>query len=163
MIEKKKGTIPTEKSITANGLSCVERNPKYIFHNFGNLLRPLELVPASREHVVPTESQVRTILGDCISKGVLLRSKRHSNFVFTSLLPHTWTFKFPVMSKTENWRIRSRKASDAHCTTPSLGLPEASRVSPCANPWRSRHRLHIQRAWRQRYLRSTPTCHTPPN
>ena len=44
------------------------RKPKWIFHNFGNLLRPLELVPASRERVVPTEWQVRTVLGDCISK-----------------------------------------------------------------------------------------------
>ena len=35
-------------------------------HNFGNLLRPLELVPAWRERVVPTEWQVRTVLGDCL-------------------------------------------------------------------------------------------------
>ena len=34
----------------------------------GNLLRPLELVPASREHVVQTKWQVRTVLGDGISK-----------------------------------------------------------------------------------------------
>ena len=45
------------KSTTANGPSCV-----------GNLLRPLESIPASRERVVPTEWQVRTILGDCKAK-----------------------------------------------------------------------------------------------
>ena len=44
------------------------KNLKWIFHNLGTLLRPPELVPASREHVVPTEWQVRTVLGDCISK-----------------------------------------------------------------------------------------------
>ena len=38
--------------------------PKWIFHNLGNLLRSLELVPASRERVVPTEWQARTVLGD---------------------------------------------------------------------------------------------------
>ena len=36
--------------------------PKWIFHNFGNLLSPLELKQASRERVVPTEWQVRTVL-----------------------------------------------------------------------------------------------------
>ena len=40
---------------------------KWIFHNVGNLLCPLESVPASRERVVPTEWQVRTVLGDCRS------------------------------------------------------------------------------------------------
>ena len=38
------------------------------FQNLGNLLRPLELIPASRERVVLTEWQVRTVLGDCISR-----------------------------------------------------------------------------------------------
>ena len=37
-------------------------------HDIGNILRPLELVPASRERVVPTKWQVRIVLGDCISK-----------------------------------------------------------------------------------------------
>ena len=41
---------------------------QWILHNFGDLLQPLESVPDSRKHVVPTEWQVRTILGDCISK-----------------------------------------------------------------------------------------------
>ena len=44
------------------------KNPKWIFRNLGNLFRPLELVPASRERVVPTEWQIRTVLGDCISR-----------------------------------------------------------------------------------------------
>ena len=41
---------------------------QWIFHNLENLLRPLELVPASRERVVPTEWQVRRVLGDCIPR-----------------------------------------------------------------------------------------------
>ena len=45
------------------------KNPKWIFfQNFGDLLRPLEFVPVSSGHLVPTEWQVRSVLGDCISK-----------------------------------------------------------------------------------------------
>ena len=43
------------------------KHPKWIFHNFCNLLRPLQSIPASRERVVPTEWQVRIIHGVCIS------------------------------------------------------------------------------------------------
>ena len=39
-----------------------------VFTKLGNFLRPLELVPASRERVAPTEWQVRTVLGDCMSR-----------------------------------------------------------------------------------------------
>ena len=49
-----------------------DKKPQWIFHNFGNLLRPLELVPASRECVVPTEWQGRTVLGDCMSRARLI-------------------------------------------------------------------------------------------
>ena len=48
------------------------KKPEWIFHIFGILLCPLELVPASRERVVPTEWQVRTVLGDCISKAKVI-------------------------------------------------------------------------------------------
>ena len=41
-------------------------NYKWIFHNLDHLLRPLESMPVSRERVVPTERQVRTLLGDSI-------------------------------------------------------------------------------------------------
>ena len=41
------------------------RMSKWIFHNLGNLIQPLEFVPESRKRVVPTEWQARTILGDC--------------------------------------------------------------------------------------------------
>ena len=44
------------------------KKPKWIFRNLGNLTQPLELVPDSRKHVFPTQWQVRTVLGDCISK-----------------------------------------------------------------------------------------------
>ena len=39
---------------------------------WSNLLQSLEFVPESRKHVVPTEWQVRTILGDCISKAKII-------------------------------------------------------------------------------------------
>ena len=63
-----KGTIRSETYHCRRTL-LRGKKPKWNFHNFGTLLRPLELVPASREHVVPTESQVRTVLGDCHIQG----------------------------------------------------------------------------------------------
>ena len=60
-----------EKNTGANGPSCAARHPKG-FHDLGNLLRPLELVPVSRERVVPTEWQVRTVLGDCMSRATVI-------------------------------------------------------------------------------------------
>ena len=50
-----------ERFGTANGPSC-EAKSQVDFHNFGSLQRPLELVPALRERVVPTEWKVRTVL-----------------------------------------------------------------------------------------------------
>ena len=61
------GTIPSEKVSLPMDSPLRGRKPKWIFYKFGNLLQPLEFVPASRERVVPTEWQVRTVLGDCIS------------------------------------------------------------------------------------------------
>ena len=45
--------------------------PEWIFHNLGNLLRPLEL-KASRERVDPAEWQERTVLGDCIPRAKVI-------------------------------------------------------------------------------------------
>ena len=45
------------------------------YHNLGNLLRPLESMPVSRERVVPTEWEVRTILGDCMSKARVITTQ----------------------------------------------------------------------------------------
>ena len=56
------------KSTIANGLSCVE-NQKWIFRH---LLRPFKSIPVSRALMVPTEWQVQTILGDCISKAKVI-------------------------------------------------------------------------------------------
>ena len=49
--------------------------PKWIFRNLGNLLRPLELIPASHERVVLTGWQVRTVIGDCISKAEVIPAR----------------------------------------------------------------------------------------
>ena len=48
------------------------KKPKWILHNFGNLLQPLALVPDSGKHVVPTGCQVPTVLGDCIAKARII-------------------------------------------------------------------------------------------
>ena len=44
------------------------RETQVDFLKLGNLSRPLELIPASREREVPAEWQVRTVLGDCMSR-----------------------------------------------------------------------------------------------
>ena len=44
---------------------------KWIFF-FGDPLQALEFVPATRERVVPTEWQVRSVFGDCISKAKVI-------------------------------------------------------------------------------------------
>ena len=61
MVEEE-GTLSPEKSTTVNGPSCVENS--LIFHILGNLSRPLESIPVSRERVVPAEWQVWTVPGD---------------------------------------------------------------------------------------------------
>ena len=69
----KKGTIPSEKKYHCQWTFLRGKKPKcFVSHNFGNLLCPLELVPASRERVVPTEWQVPAVVGDCISKAKVI-------------------------------------------------------------------------------------------
>ena len=46
-------------------------DPLALRNNLGNLLRPLELIP-SRERVIPTEWQVRTVLGGYISRAKVI-------------------------------------------------------------------------------------------
>ena len=43
--------------------------------DLGNLSRPLESIPATRERVVFTEWQVRTVLGECISKAKVIPAR----------------------------------------------------------------------------------------
>ena len=51
------------------------KKPEWISLNFGDLVQPLEFVPASRERLVPTEWQVRSVLGDCISKAKVISTQ----------------------------------------------------------------------------------------
>ena len=60
MVEE--GTISSKKC-HCQWIFLRGKKPKWIFHNLGNLSRPLGSIPASRKRVVPTEWQVRTILG----------------------------------------------------------------------------------------------------
>ena len=46
-------------------------------NNLGNLLQPLESIPASRERVVPTEWKIRTVFGDCISRARVIPVPAH--------------------------------------------------------------------------------------
>ena len=72
LVAEKKKVQYLQKKYHCNWTLLRGKKPKWIFHFFGNLLRPLELVPASRERVVPTEWQVRTVLGDCKSKAKVI-------------------------------------------------------------------------------------------
>ena len=63
------------------------------FHNLGNHWRPLEFIPASRERVVPTQWQVRTVLGDCISRA----GKGRVEILNTPLLSVSSHFPLPPL------------------------------------------------------------------
>ena len=152
-----------QNNTTANGLSCVARNPSGFLKVLAITYIHLSWYQPRVSMWFQRNGKSEQFLETAYPRKGYYNPSATVFFHVSSPAHLELSFKFPVMSKTENWRIRSRKANDAHCTTSSLGLPEASRVSPCANPWRGRHRLHVQRAWRQRYLRSTPACHTPPN
>ena len=81
------------RRITANGLSCEERNPSGCFFFFFlkkkkkvDLLQPLEFVPTSRERVIPMGWQVRSVLGDCISKAkvISIQAPQYRQFALIS-------------------------------------------------------------------------------
>ena len=72
LVVEKRCNISRKKSTIANGPSLRGEKPTWIFHNLGNLLRPPELLPASRERVVPTDWKVRAVLGDCISRATVI-------------------------------------------------------------------------------------------
>ena len=66
-----------EYQICGVGLSCVEGHPSGSFHNLGSLLHSLGFAQESRKHVVPTEWQIRAVLGANPGQG-FFQSKRHS-------------------------------------------------------------------------------------
>ena len=66
-----KGKVPSEE-YHCRWILFRGRASKWTFHNLGNLLQPLEFFPESCKHVVPTEWQVRAILGDCISEAKVI-------------------------------------------------------------------------------------------
>ena len=83
------------------------KQPKCFSHNFGYLVQPLEFAPISRERVVTTEWQVRTVLGDYISKAKVISVQapqyRHVALISNFLDLANLSFKL------EHWpRIRSR-------------------------------------------------------
>ena len=54
-------------------------NQSGFFHNIGKFLRSLELTPASRERVFPTQWEVRTVHGDCISREKVIPAQAAQN------------------------------------------------------------------------------------
>ena len=69
MVEK--GTIPSEEvPLPMDPLAWQETQVDFSY--FGNHLHQFELVPNSRKHGVPTEWQVRTVLGNCVTKARII-------------------------------------------------------------------------------------------
>ena len=96
------------------------KKPKWIFQNFGDLLQLLEFVPASRERVVPTEWQVRTVLGYWKSKTnlVSIRAPQYRNlcWLVTSWISPIWTYE-----KKQQWpRVGSSFRTPALATMTGL-------------------------------------------
>ena len=107
VVEMKYNTF--RKSTTANEHPCEARNLSGFFHNFGNVLRPLELVPASCERVVPTERQVRAVLGDCMSRAKVIptqapqcRQYAHPSIREEAALATNWIKDRPEGLKLQN-------------------------------------------------------------
>ena len=48
------------------------RTLKWIFHHSGSLLQPLEFVPEPRKHFIPTQLQVRIVLGQSTSQASVI-------------------------------------------------------------------------------------------
>ena len=71
-----KGTIPSEKYLCQWTL-LRGKKPKWIFHNFGNLLHPLAFVPASHEHLVPTKWHSR-------AKVISIRAPQYRQYALIS-------------------------------------------------------------------------------
>ena len=58
-VVSEEGAKSPEKVPQPMGLLVWKTPPSGFFHNFGNLVRPLESISVSRKRVVPTEWQVR--------------------------------------------------------------------------------------------------------
>ena len=53
------------------------KQPKCTSHNFGDFSQPLEFAPTSRLRVVPTEFQVRSVLGVSKAKVISIQAPRY--------------------------------------------------------------------------------------
>ena len=114
MVEK--GAIDQEKSTIANGPSCEARKSKGIFHNVGNLLSLLKVIPASRGRVVSTEWQGRTVLGYCTSRAKVIPAQAPpywqnaliSDFLDRANLTTIWIKDRPEGSKLQNLALATR-------------------------------------------------------
>ena len=140
----KKVQISTEKKYHCQRTRLFGEKLKWIFHNLGNLLRPLESIPASRERVVPTERQVRTVLRDCISRAQVIPTPAPqcrqyalvSDFLDlanlsiqeAAALATNWTKDRPEKLKLQNLTLATRtgrsagslpenRTADVHCGT----------------------------------------------
>ena len=99
------GAIPSEK-YHCRWTSLRGKKPKWILHKFGHLLRPLKLLPASHEQVVPTEWQVRTIFGDFVSKArvITCQAPRYRQCALISDVLHLASLsKREEAAVTTNW------------------------------------------------------------
>ena len=71
------GAIPSEKYHCRWTLLC-RTTPKWIFHNLGNLLQPLEVVPESRKHLVQQNDNSEQFLETANPGQGFFKPKRHS-------------------------------------------------------------------------------------
>ena len=86
-----------KKPLPIDSRAWQERRVDFL-HTFDNLLKPLEFVPASRKHLVPTAWQVRSVLGDCVSKARMISMQApHSignmRWSVTSWILQIWAYK----------------------------------------------------------------------
>ena len=121
------------------------KKPRWTFHNFGNLSCPLELEPASRERVVPTEWQVRTVLFEILNSAVPGDMQVADRVSTAGPREDFTTFCPPLSQQGVREYMRAVRWPNTHCHVHTqLGLQSAllssSVQSSIWSPWLTRFR-----------------------
>ena len=95
---------------------CVAQCPSEFF-TLGNLLRPLELILASRERVIPTEWPIRTVLGDCISRAKV-RPAQAPQCRQHALISTRGSSIRHELDQGPTWRVKASEPCVCHQDTP---------------------------------------------
>ena len=90
--------------------------PKLILHNLAIFCVHWSFMPASRERVVPTEWQVRTVLGGCVSRAKVLPGLCPSECTRASRIdPRSENFTSATRTGRSTGSLQENLTADVHC------------------------------------------------